>query len=664
VILAVIALRPVFTFDSYWHLQMGRDLIENGLSPWIDHYSFSYPGNEIATVPIIFQLLLSQSVILFGESNGFYFIKLLYVTLLMSVLFIYFRKIKASWMIIFLLLPIITYLVQLRLMIRPEIFSNVLIVVCLLLYLRAQKSFATKELLYICMLLLFWVNYHSPVFGYVIIFGLFLDKAVNKIITKDDSFSWLQWCLWGGIVFLIGFVRPGGQHFAIGMLNTMSQGFSKHVLEFAPSYTSYSTDMVVHISWVLSVYVAIWSLIKRQYGFAFIAALLTYLSWSTLRLVAPTSLINLCVLAYYFSQVSSDHLVNIRASVKKTIIAAAACMSLLALYSVSQVALVSIKSNENKLQVLETQYPIHAVEYLKQYQDGGNILNNMSSGGFLINKLSPDFKVFIDGRTNILYPIDFVEDYVTLLTDTNRLSKTIDDYDVDYVLYDNSPEKFIAIHNARKADLVFADENYILFAKEKSQAFPLSSKLLVFPSCWSDGWALDIKSEISQSERLFADKDYSIKLTLAMLDDYLGYEDKQQFFDALQPESMRSDAIRRVALHLALNDENFGAASDLFSSIHKKGEYDILFYAYHMVNNKNYVDAENLVHYFFELIKLTGSNDASLEKIALVIHVLETLENNNKLGRFSPSLRAGLEKKLQPFNVTAKDILTFDHLCK
>ena len=57
---------------------------------------------------------------------------------------------------------------------------------------------------------------------------------------------------------------------------------------------------------------------------------------------------------------------------------------------------------------------------------------------------------------------------MTLLTDTNRLSKTIDDYDVDYVLYGNTPEKFIAIHNTGKADLVFADENYILFAKEQS----------------------------------------------------------------------------------------------------------------------------------------------------------------------------------------------------
>jgi hypothetical protein len=312
---------------------------------------------------------------------------------------------------------------------------------------------------------------------------------------------------------------------------------------------------------VLSAYVAIWSLIKKQYGFAFIAVLLTYLSWTTLRLVAPTSLVNLCILALYFSRVSSSHLINIRSSIKKSIIAAAACISLLALYSVSQVAIVSLKSNENKLQVMELQYPIHAVDYLKQYQDGGNILNNMSSGGFLINKLSPDYKVFIDGRTNILYPIDFVEGYVTLLTDKNRLVKTIDEYGVDYVLYDNSPEKFIAIHNSKKVGLVFADENYILFSKGKENAFPMASKLMVFPSCWNDSWSQVIQHEIARSEELLADKNYSIKLMLEMIGDYLAEGDKQNFFDALQPGSMPSDAFRRAAMHLALNDSNFESAS-------------------------------------------------------------------------------------------------------
>jgi len=90
---------------------MGKDLIENGLSPWVDHYSFSFPDKEISAIPVMFQVVLSQLVSFFGESKGFYLLKLLYVTLLMSALFVYFRMIKANWLVLLILLPILVSLI-------------------------------------------------------------------------------------------------------------------------------------------------------------------------------------------------------------------------------------------------------------------------------------------------------------------------------------------------------------------------------------------------------------------------------------------------------------------------------------------------------------------------------------------------------------------------
>ena len=69
-LLSVIAMQPDLTFDTFWHLQMGKDFLEQGLSPWVDHYSFSSPGKEISSVPVIFQTMLYQFVSFFGESGG------------------------------------------------------------------------------------------------------------------------------------------------------------------------------------------------------------------------------------------------------------------------------------------------------------------------------------------------------------------------------------------------------------------------------------------------------------------------------------------------------------------------------------------------------------------------------------------------------------------
>ena len=181
----------------------------------------------------------------------------------LSALWVYFRKIKANAYVVFILLPLVVSALSLRIIIRPELFSFILVIICLVLYLNAQKKFATKEMLVICLLLLFWTSYHSPIIGYIIIFGLFLEKAINKILHKDESISWSQWVFWGVLIFSIGFTNLNfnghsivGPHFLIGMIHTVTDGFAEYIMEYRHSYSAHSTNILTHVSWVLSLYAA------------------------------------------------------------------------------------------------------------------------------------------------------------------------------------------------------------------------------------------------------------------------------------------------------------------------------------------------------------------------------------------------------------------------
>ncbi len=312
-------------------------------------------------MPVMFQTLLYQFVSFFGEQAGFYYIRLFYITLMMLALWVYFRKIKANAYIVFILLPLVVSAVALRIIIRPEIFSYVLVVICLVLYLNAQKRFAAKEMLAIFLLLLFWTSYHSPIIGFIIIFGLFLEKAINKLIHKDESFSWQQWLLWGLLIFSIGFTNLNfnghaivGPHFIIGMINTMSDGFGQYVQEYNNTYLKHSTNVLTHISWVLSIYVTVWSLLKKQYGFVFIVALLTYMSWTMGRLLAVGLIFNMCVLALYWSQfLSSSHFLNLRTSVKNMLLIVSVCISLMTFYFLVGKAQSEIALNANRVAALD-----------------------------------------------------------------------------------------------------------------------------------------------------------------------------------------------------------------------------------------------------------------------------------------------------------------------
>jgi len=664
IIVVVIAMRPVSSFDGFWHLQMGKDLIENGLSPWIDHYSFSFYGEEISTVPVIFQVLLYKFVSFFGENEGFYYLKVVYITILMSLLYVYFRRINASWFVAFVLLPIIIYFLQLRLVIRPEIFSNVLVVICLLFYLDAKKNFATREMLKICLLLLFWVNYHSPIVGYIIVFGLFMDKAIDKYFYEGNTFSWRFWFSWGGIIFLIGFVRPNGQHFLITVYSLLTEDFAKYTNEYMSSYQVYSLSIIVHASWMLSIYVAIWSLIKRQYGVTLIVVLLTYFSWSTVRLISVAMLINFCILALYLSEFYNERgRFEIRSSVKNSFIAVAAGISMWTIYILMSGASNSIDNHRNQEEILESRYPVKLVDYMNRYQDGGNVLNVMHFGGYLINKLKPDYNIYFDGRTNILYPVEFLKHNIFLLNKVDVLNETIEKNNVEYALFNNDPEIFLKLKKNNALTLNYADSNYLLFSKKKNNSFNLTSTLLVFPSCWKDEWEMGVRKEIELSEKLFSEDDYELQYVTTFLKNYLSEEDKKIFFDNYDLDSISHDSVRRIASYLALKSGNNGAWLDIFRSIQSKNEYDILLQTYHLALNSEYDEAENLLYYFYVVTKYVKQKNLAFDKIAIMVHVLGILEENMELKKFEVTYKAELEEKLKDSDYGEIDTLSFDYIC-
>ncbi len=661
ILLAIIALYPTYSLDAYWHLQMGKDFLDNGLSPWVDHYSFTFQGKEISTVPALFQIILHVFVSVFNENNGFYFFKIFYITLFMLVLYKYFRQIRASWFVVFLVLPFVVYLASLRLMIRPEVLSNVLMVICLVLYLRAQKSFATKELLFICLLLLFWVNYHSPIFGYIIVFGLFFEKAVNKIIHGDESFSWLKWFLWGVLIFVIGFMRHGGQHFLVTIFSVFTDDFGKYTLEYRPTYDVYSTNKVVYLSWVLSFYVAVWSLVKKQYGFAFIVMLLTYFSWSTSRLIASTSIVNFCILAYFLGQISWSRFQLYFSPLRRNVLLfISVSMSLLSSYYIVKFSIASFDMHKNEYSFHEKKYPVQVADYLKRYQNGGNILNFMGGGGYLINKLAPEFKVYFDGRTNILYPIEFVKHNIDMLNSPDVLKKEIENNDIQYAVYKNSPYRLLSFKDNDKLDLNFADENFLLFSENKEISFPLASKLMVLPMCWGEQLASGIKSEILLAEKIFSTDTYALKSILVFIKDYTSHESKKDFLDSLNLKKLPLDSSRRLAAYMALNSQNYKNSITLFSSIKRQNDYDFLMMAYSLIKEKNYSDAEGVLYYFYTFNKFVSKRKVAYDKIYIFSQLLDIIKQEAELNRFLPSYQSELEEKLAKVNYRSK--LSVDYI--
>ena len=191
--LMVTSLRIPVALDTYWHLQMGKDWIENGLSPWVDHYSFTYSGHAITNPPVIFQALLYLTTSKFGLVTGFQVLRLGFFLLTVGASFLLLRQMKAPVIIYALVIPMIVFLLEMRAMVRPELLSYTFSIVALMLYFRARNSISAGNLLPMVALIWFWSFYHSSVVGYIIFFGFFFDCALAQINSRAPGTVWVKW---------------------------------------------------------------------------------------------------------------------------------------------------------------------------------------------------------------------------------------------------------------------------------------------------------------------------------------------------------------------------------------------------------------------------------------------------------------------------------------
>jgi hypothetical protein len=126
-----------------------------------------------------------------------------------------------------------------------------------------------------------------------------------------------------------------------------------------------------------------------------------------------------------------------------------------------------LKVGRLRPQLLDSSTPVGAMDYIEAHQLKGNIFHPQMYGDYLIWRLWPQQRSFIDGRVH-LYDEAFVKDYVLAFQDAgweSRLAK----YDIEYLLLPKDDENSKAmIEGARTSPswtLLFQDRVSVLLEK-------------------------------------------------------------------------------------------------------------------------------------------------------------------------------------------------------
>jgi hypothetical protein len=116
----------------------------------------------------------------------------------------------------------------------------------------------------------------------------------------------------------------------------------------------------------------------------------------------------------------------------------------------------------------KTRFPVAAVEFLKREPIAGNIFNHDEFGDYMIFAAWPQYRVFIDGRSD-MYGANRVNDYRKIANGQPEWQETIDKYNISWVFFDPRSPIAAILKSQKNWSLIYTDEVASIFVRNNPQ---------------------------------------------------------------------------------------------------------------------------------------------------------------------------------------------------
>lgn len=569
------AFGPVLTRDFFWHLRTAQDWVERGLSPLKDHYSFTYEGAPVRSQPLLFQLIGYASVKTFSLITGMHVLR----AILFSIPLVLAATLLRSYALPFFVHAILLLFVAFGIISRPELRPEMTAYIFVLLFFLWLKKGAGKPTLKNGLLLLglglIWVNTHSSVIFLYLLFGAYwIQKLVDFLLQKKkkNPKELLQWTCLGIGLFLVGFCNLSLRHPLIEQLHGDSD-WKGLIVEYR-SETFADQQFFLRIYWIVFFLFAPLALyFKRVFEFI-IVSFLAYQTALVHKYFPHLIVVSLIPFVTVFQEV-------VRVSLQKTHWLKKRHLKIVGVCIFVGASLAFIKTTLSIPVFFSLDpdiSPVEVSQYIEKQQLKGKIFNTYAQGGYLLYRHAPDLKVYIDGRTNILYPKSFMKHYMDTGRDVELFQKEYEKFSFPWMLTRTQDPEFndVAIHSG-KFKILFESAFFSLLTDGPSP-FPVSSVLMVRPDCWDKKFLPQIRQEHQIAQKLLT-RQSDLRLMLEFLTKV--YETKasegaiDQFAYALPSGP---DRTLRLAAHLCWLKKKYRAVIGVSDQIRRILPED-LFYA-------------------------------------------------------------------------------------
>ena len=128
-----------------------------------------------------------------------------------------------------------------------------------------------------------------------------------------------------------------------------------------------------------------------------------------------------------------------------------------------------------KFRFSDEKFPVAAVEFMKKEHITGNMFNNDEFGDYLIFSAWPEYRVFMDGRSD-MYGEKFGSDYLRLANAQAGWKEVLEKYNITVVLFDTQSPMSAALSEQHDWQPIYSDRVATIFLKKISAHADLIEK--------------------------------------------------------------------------------------------------------------------------------------------------------------------------------------------
>lgn len=473
---AIIAMRPTYDTDMYWHLASGRWMVENRAILQQDFWSHTITGRAWLNEFWLMDVLLYALYVPLGMAGMALYVAACGVAGLLIVRQIIDTDplIEAAVLVLAAMASAVFWNA------RPQMISFVLFAGLWVMLWRYQQA-ERRNLWLAILLLLVWANLHGGwAMGIVLLILAALGEVVRWLMAHITGEGTPEG-VWKTVAHLllvtalsliaIGILNPYGPRYLLLPIETVSRtAESLFIEEWA------SPDFGRFEAWLLyamlaGTLAAAGLSARRLDGRHMILVvgfgLLALMSWRTVPFMA---LLCAPVLALYLD----DWLGGMRnpswvRPVTPTM--GMVNVALLALFGAGVLALLAFWYSPDQVEAAEkARFPVEAAAHLDDLPEPVVLFNSYNWGGYLILH-HPEFPVFIDGRTD-LYGDEQVLEFAQVTYALEGWDDILDGYGVNTVLIENRGTLYAALQMQPGWTLIYEDALAALYSRSDEGETP------------------------------------------------------------------------------------------------------------------------------------------------------------------------------------------------